>query len=102
MNGIRRKRWIIKSRRIGKTIFDRIGSERIKINILQALPFWIASLTTGLIAVAYSKLFFLAENTLTDMLHWHRWSIFLIAPFCFIIAWMIVQLFAPNARGSGI
>lgn len=35
-------------------------------------------------------------------LAWHSWLIFIFAPLAFLTAWMIVQLFAPAARGSGI
>lgn len=89
-------------KKIAKKFFDRIGSEQIKMNVLQALPFWMASLITGLIAVGYAQLFLLTENYLTRILGWHNWLIFLMSPLCFLFAWLIVQLFAPNAKGSGI
>jgi H+/Cl- antiporter ClcA len=89
-------------RQRGKTIFDHIGSEGLRKNALQAIPFWIASLVTGLVAVAYTKLFGYSENLLQFLLHWNRWVLFLVAPACFFMAWLVVQLFAPNARGSGI
>jgi H+/Cl- antiporter ClcA len=85
-----------------KLIFDRIGTERIRRNALQAIPFWVASLLTGLVAVGYTKLFILSESLLKQILHWHNWMIFLMAPVCFMIAWLAVILFAPNAKGSGI
>ncbi len=96
------KRWIVRSRQNAKYLFDLIGTERIRINILRSFPFWIASLLTGLVAVGYTKLFGYSENLLKQILHWNDWSIFIIAPVSFYLAWMIVQLFAPNARGSGI
>ena len=77
-------------------------SGKIKTNAQQAIPFWIASLLVGLIAVGYTKLFGYAEELLQYTLHWHSWLIFLMAPACFFLAWLIVQLFAPAARGSGI
>jgi H+/Cl- antiporter ClcA len=88
-------------KRIG-VITDLFAGQQIKINALQAIPFWIASLITGIIAVLYTKLFGLAENTLQQVLHWHQWTLFIVAPFCFFIAWFVVQHFAPNAKGSGI
>ncbi len=71
-------------------------------NVLQAFPFWLASLLTGLIAVAYTKLFGFVEGLLKEIIHWKQWSIFLMSPLCFFIAWLIIRLFASNARGSGI
>ncbi|AIH03145.1 cl- channel voltage-gated family protein [Riemerella anatipestifer CH3] len=40
-----------------KHSFDNIQNERLKYNLLQAIPFWIASLLTGGLAVMYAKLF---------------------------------------------
>lgn len=73
-----------------------------KVNVLQALPFWIASLITGLIAVGYTKLFNFSESILLGALAWHRWIIFILAPVNFLLGWYIVRRFAPGAGGSGI
>jgi H+/Cl- antiporter ClcA len=96
------KSWMARFRRKGKLVFDLIGTERIRRNTLQAIPFWVASLITGLLAVGYTKLFGYSEELFKNILGWHPWTIFLITPVCFLIAWGIVQIFAPNARGSGI
>jgi H+/Cl- antiporter ClcA len=82
--------------------FSSIFSNGIRSNIQQAIPFWIASLLTGLIAVGYTKAFAYTESVLQNILHWHSWFIFIMTPVCFLVAWLIVQVFAPNARGSGI
>lgn len=89
-------------RRRAKFFFDLLGTERLRRNALQALPFWIASLMTGLVAVAYTRLFAFSESILQGWLHWHAWSIFIVAPVCFFLAWLIVYWLAPGARGSGI
>jgi H+/Cl- antiporter ClcA len=85
-----------------KFVFDRIGNERWKLNILQAIPFWIASLLTGLAAVLYARLFFLAEKGTSYFFTHYAWSFFFITPICFIIGWWLVRRFAPYSRGSGI
>ncbi len=95
-------RFLVRVRRSRKYFSRFLGTERFRRNVLQAIPFWIASLATGLIAVAYTKLFGYSEQALQSALHWHSWTIFLITPLCFLLAWMIVQIFAPNAKGSGI
>lgn len=82
--------------------FDRIFSGKLKINAQQALPFWIASLVTGLVAVGFTRLFSYSETLLQGILGWHDWMIFIMAPLGFFTAWFIVQMFAPAARGSGI
>ena len=69
---------------------------------LQALPLWIASLATGLVAVAYTRLFGMAEGLLQSALHRHLWYIFLLAPVLYLLSWACVQWLAPAARGSGI
>jgi H+/Cl- antiporter ClcA len=85
-----------------KRKFDRFGNERLKNNFLQAVPFWIASLLTGLAAVFYSKIFLLAESTTAGWFHNRPWLLFLITPSCFLLAWWFVVRLDPFARGSGI
>lgn len=85
-----------------KQIFDRSGNEKIKLNFLRAVPFWIASLFTGLIAVFYSKIFLLAENKASSLFKSFHWLFFIITPICFLIAWWLVQRFEKFAGGSGI
>jgi H+/Cl- antiporter ClcA len=85
-----------------KRAFDTIRNEKFKHNLLQAIPFWIASLLTGLVAVVYTRLFALAEKGTAYIVHLHLWLLFLITPVTFILAWWLVRQFAPYARGSGI
>jgi H+/Cl- antiporter ClcA len=94
--------WFEKFRGNGKFFFELVVTDRIKTNVLQAIPFWIASLLTGLVAVGYTKLFGYSEGLLQKALHWHNWTIFIITPICFFLAWYVVYKFAPNAKGSGI
>ncbi|MEP6948588.1 MAG: chloride channel protein, partial [Ginsengibacter sp.] len=89
-------------RKILKRTFDRIRNEKLKQNLLQALPFWIASLISGLIAVFYSRIFALLENQTFSIIHYHSWQIFILTPVCFLVAWWLVAKFAPYAGGSGI
>jgi H+/Cl- antiporter ClcA len=94
--------WLDSIRRNGKYFFDLLATGRIKANILRAIPFWLASLVTGLVAVGYTKLFGYSEGVFHSVLHWHGWMIFIVTPLCFFIAWGVVQWLAPGARGSGI
>ncbi|QQL50982.1 chloride channel protein [Mucilaginibacter ginkgonis] len=89
-------------RLILKRIFDRIHNEKLKKNALQAIPFWIASVITGLFAVAYARLFLYAENLTAIIYHFHTWLLFVVTPLCFVIAWWLVNKYSPYARGSGI
>ncbi|MEI6948223.1 chloride channel protein [Paraflavisolibacter sp. H34] len=82
--------------------FELLFPEKFRENVLQALPFWVASLLAGLVAVGYARLFGYAEQLSAYLFHSYKWSIFLLMPLCFSLAWWIVQWFAPNARGSGI
>src|SRR5438105_1661998 len=94
--------WTSALRSKAKLILDLATDERLRKNILHALPFWFASLLTGIVAVGYTKLFSFSENIMHQLFAWHGWILFLITPFCFFTAWWIVQKWAPNARGSGI
>ncbi len=85
-----------------KRSFDRIRNEHLKRNALQAIPFWIASIIAGLFAVLYTKLFILAEDLTSFVFNHHAWFLFILSPVCFVLAWWLVQRFAPYARGSGI
>jgi H+/Cl- antiporter ClcA len=85
-----------------KRIFERLGNEKLRLNILRAIPFWIASLLTGLIAVFYSKIFLLAENSADSLFKSVHWLFFIITPTCFLVAWWLVVRYEKYAGGSGI
>jgi H+/Cl- antiporter ClcA len=85
-----------------KKRFDTISNEILKRNILQALPFWIASVATGIAAVFYAKFFAWAEAGSLWLIGKYSWIMFITAPLFFFIAWWIVNRFSPAARGSGI
>ena len=89
-------------RRVFKKIYDSAGNEKLKQDFLSALPFWIASLITGLIAVFYSKLFLIAESSTDSLLKSSHWLLFIITPTCFLIAWWLVVKYEKFAGGSGI
>jgi H+/Cl- antiporter ClcA len=90
------------TRALGKLLFDRIRNEKLQYNLLQALPFWIASLASGLIAVLYAWLFAKAEELSREILHINLWWILLLTPTCFVAAFFVVEQFSKYARGSGI
>lgn len=69
---------------------------------MQALPFWVASLLTGLAAVFYSKTFAYLESQTFYIYNAHAWLIFILSPVCFVLAWWVVKRFAIHAGGSGI
>src|SRR5689334_20892350 len=85
-----------------KRMFDSIRNEKVKNNLLQAIPFWVASLLTGLIAVLYTKLFSYAERGTLYVVTHHAWWLFILTPLCFLLSWWMVKKFAPYSRGSGI
>lgn len=89
-------------RRIIKKSFDNLRNEKLKNNLLQAIPFWIASLITGIIATMYAKIFLWGEQLMNLIFDWHSWLIFIIAPIGFVLSWWLVKTFAPYGKGSGI
>lgn len=48
---------------IDQYVIKRLYTERVRRVILQSLPFWVASLLTGLVAVGYEELFVWSEET---------------------------------------
>jgi H+/Cl- antiporter ClcA len=92
----------IRIRGAAKKTFESIRNEKVKQNILQAVPFWVASSLTGLTAVLYARLFALAEREAAYFLHTRAWSLFILSPMCFIAAWWMVKKWAPYSKGSGI
>jgi H+/Cl- antiporter ClcA len=92
----------IRIRRSLKKIFDRAGNDKLKQNFLRAVPFWVASLITGLVAVFYSRVFLLAERNADSVFKSYHWLLFVITPLCFLIAWWLVVRFEKYAGGSGI
>ena len=85
-----------------RSIAGKLYTEKMRTHVLQALPFWIASLITGLVAVGYAKLFALSEHWSTMIVGTHTWLLFLLTPVCFTAAWWIVKRFEKKAAGSGI
>jgi H+/Cl- antiporter ClcA len=79
-----------------------IKGNKLRTSVLQALPFWIASLVTGVIAVLYTKLFEQAEKWGQLFYKAHSWTIFLLAPGGFLLAWLLVKQVDTYASGSGI
>jgi H+/Cl- antiporter ClcA len=82
--------------------WDRLDKTGVRKNLLQSLPFWIASAITGLVAVFYAKLFSLAEITVLWFAGKAWWALFITCPLFFFLGWYVVNRFAPAARGSGI
>jgi len=46
---------------LDQNVLRRLYTERVRQVILQSLPFWVASILTGLVAVGNEKLFVWAE-----------------------------------------
>ena len=89
-------------RTVLKRSFDNIKNERLKHNLLQAIPFWIGSIITGFFAVFYAKVFEWGEHFLNFVLNWNAWMIFILAPLGFVVSWLLIRKSAPYAKGSGI
>ncbi len=85
-----------------KHVFDNIQNEQLKHNMLQAIPFWVASFLTGVIAVLYAKIFAWGEEIMHFILNINEALIFIIAPVGFVLSWWLVKKYAPYAKGSGI
>jgi H+/Cl- antiporter ClcA len=71
-------------------------------NILHAVPFWIASIIAGFVAVVFTELFNIAEKAFLAVKNWSSISVILITPVAFCAAFLIVHYVASGAKGSGI
>jgi len=87
---------------LDQRVFRFLYSARVRRTVLQSLPFWIASLLTGMAAVAYERVFVWAEETSFAWLREQPLLAFVLTPLAFLLAWALVRQFAPAARGSGI
>lgn len=83
-------------------LIRRLYTPRVRRLILQSLPFWLASLLTGLVAVGYEKVFAWAEQVSFNWLSSVPLLAFALTPLAFVVAWALVYYLAPAARGSGI
>jgi len=85
-----------------KSRFDLINNEKLKKNLLNALPFWAGAFISGAVAVLYAKLFSWAELGTHLIYEKANWTFFIITPTCFVLAWWVVSKYSPFAKGSGI
>ena len=96
-----------KLRLLSQTVLGKFIQKRLFDNPnlripFQAIPLWIASALTGLVAVAYENLFVLFERAGKAFWTPSPWHIFITTPVFFVLAWLVTARFAPAARGSGI
>jgi len=89
-------------KKILKSKFDLIDNQKLKKNLLNALPFWVGAFISGAVAVLYAKLFSWAELGTVLIYEKAAWTFFIITPTCFVLAWWLVTKYSPFARGSGI
>lgn len=78
------------------------ANQVIRNQVLQFLPFLVASFITGFVAFAYSKVFSVAERLSHLVLAEAKLFIFFLTPVTFLLSWWTVRKFAPYAKGSGI
>lgn len=69
---------------------------------IQAWGLWIAAVVTGLVAIGYARLFRVIEAQFDSLLQTHPLICVFATPVAFLMAWVLVYRFAPEAGGSGI
>jgi H+/Cl- antiporter ClcA len=95
-------KWKNKLYDFGRTVNERSKNNKLKRATLHSLPFWIASVVAGLLAVFYSEIFHLAETLLNDIDLRHNPWVFVFTPLAFVISWFLIYRFSKSASGSGI
>lgn len=86
----------------GRNLNERSKNNKIRRATLQSLPFWIASVVAGLLAVFYSELFHTVESLLNKVNLHHNPLVFFFTPLAFVVSWYLVYRFSKAASGSGI
>lgn len=90
------------SRKFVQWLQVQINERRVRESSLTAVPFVLAAALVGLLAVAYAKLFLLAENWIRNLYSVKPLWAFVGSPLAFLAGWWLVSKFAPAAGGSGI
>jgi H+/Cl- antiporter ClcA len=85
-----------------KRLFNNPRTASMRKNFLHALPFWIASIIAGFVAVVFTDLFNIAEKAFFAIKNWSPVSVIFVTPVAFCAAFLIVHFVAPGAKGSGI
>lgn len=68
----------------------------------QSLGLWVAAVLTGLVAVLYAQTFRNVELSLEQTVTQNPALLLGLSPVLFVLAWWLVQRWAPEAAGSGI
>ena len=69
---------------------------------LQALPYWIAAMVAGFLAVMFAQCFTFSSCTSPEMAANKSRILLFVSPLCFVLGSWIVHRFCPPAGGSGI
>jgi H+/Cl- antiporter ClcA len=87
---------------LDQRLLRQLYTDRVRRLILQSFPFWFASIVVGVVAVGYERLFVWAEQLSFAWLRREPLLAFGLTPLAFLVSWLLVQHWAPAARGSGI
>jgi H+/Cl- antiporter ClcA len=101
---LRTHKWLVGPYKYIKGIYDKTvqTNTHLKEQLLEFLPFIVAAVITGAIAVGYSTLFHLAEDLSFFIYEGHRALVFVFTPLTFLLSWWLVRRYASYAKGSGI
>ena len=81
---------------------DQALKNKIRTHAFNTLPYWIAGLSTGLIATQYAILFKKLALHSFELFQSHFLIWALLVPIGFFVSWILVNRFSPEASGSGI
>jgi H+/Cl- antiporter ClcA len=71
-------------------------------NRIQGLALWAAAFAVGFAAVIYAQVFKHLEEFTGSLISTHPYLIYILSPVLFLLAWLMVHYWAPDASGSGI
>ncbi|MBK9293936.1 MAG: chloride channel protein [Oligoflexia bacterium] len=93
-----------------RRLVDRLPKEHVrKINKLisdkqnfQTIGLWVSALVASSVSILFAYLFKIAEGGFQKLVGHLHFSIFVVSPILFLLSWLIIRRFAPEASGSGI
>ena len=87
---------------LNKTIYQNLLAQIQQKENFQNALLLVAALISGLVAVAYAKIFKLAEHLFLSSIAENKQIVFIMTPLLFLVAWWVVHQFSKESSGSGI
>jgi H+/Cl- antiporter ClcA len=101
---IRTHKWVARPYKYLRRTYDKAAqtNAHLKDQLLEFLPYIVAAVITGALAVGYSAIFHLSEELSFFIYRQNKALMFIVTPVMFLLSWWLVRRYAPLSKGSGI